>query len=113
MQPCAMWWLVKISPSGETNDEDPFGARADDSRTWSSHSCDVSNPYFAFTLSLGNALNSHIPSSAKAKLTNAKERSSRSSAVHRFVIRAPWELRREVLDTPVGMAAPQDANLSI
>src|ERR1019366_4799068 len=83
-----MWWLVKIRPSAETNEDDPFGARAEESRTWSSHSCDGSNPYLAFTLSLGNALNNHIPSSAKARLLSVREKRNRKATM-RLVMMAP------------------------
>src|SRR6516225_7220207 len=85
-----MWWLVKMRPSGETNEEEPFGARADDKRTWSSHSCDGSKPYFAFTLSLGKALNSHIPWSAKAMLAVLTARTKkRRQLLFRLVMRTP------------------------
>src|SRR5664279_5594397 len=109
MHSCAMWWLVKIRPSGDTNDDDPFGARADERRTWSSHSCDGSNPYLALTLSLGNSLNSHIPSSAKAKLLTVRERANRRAKV-RLIMMAPEAAKPRECSPALGSAEIRQAN---
>src|SRR5271157_2598450 len=80
-----MWGLVKISPSADTKDDEPFGARAEESRTWSSHAWSGANPYLAFTLSTGKWLNSHMPSSAKARLPKPSIRMHRKRTKRVFM----------------------------
>src|SRR5215475_5548621 len=78
-----------MRPSALTNEEEPVGARAEESRTWSSHSCEGENPYVAWTLSLGKASKSHIPSSAKAGRHSRIEQRSRTA----FFMMAPVRVR--------------------
>src|SRR6516164_2337146 len=102
MQLCAIWWFVKMSAFGETSEDDPLGARAEDRRTWSSHSWEGSKPYLAFTFAPGNSLNSHMPSSAIAKqvrmretrMSKARERRIMDRSENGIVMYIPSRLER-------------------
>src|SRR5262245_20123399 len=62
-----MWWLVTISPSGETNEPDPpLLKRTDAFWARASQSGVRSKPYLALRWSRGGSLTSHMPSSAGA-----------------------------------------------
>ena len=63
-QGSTQWWLVRIRPSGETNEAVQFVSRIVDSRTRSSQAGVISAPYCRFIALAGKLSNVHIPSSA-------------------------------------------------
>src|SRR5579883_2560585 len=90
--------LVKVNPSGETNEpEPPLLKRTEPNRTASSHCWLGSKPYLAWTFSLGKALKSHMPSSAQAGTTAL--RLAREYAQMFHYTPSPAKLRRERLES--------------
>src|SRR5207247_11135715 len=75
-----MWWLVTISPSGETKPpEPPLVNRTDAFWARVSHASVRSKPYLSLRSCRGGSLTSHIPSSAAADIFR-HPRVSRASA---------------------------------
>jgi hypothetical protein len=83
-------------------DEHPFVMRAEERRTWSSHSSDGVKPYALATLSLGKLSKVHIPSSAAAGPAIA----ARNSRVTTFFMVRVYRRVYGAVNTGTDVAAP-------
>src|SRR5262245_59774340 len=85
MEPRPTWWLVITSPSGETKLADPPAPKRTEAFCrCSSHFASGAKPWRYSRSLVGGALNSHMPSSARARVAKAA-RAAR--AVVRMVVR--------------------------
>src|SRR5512138_3856641 len=92
MAPRPTWWLVRTSPSGETNEPEAPPNEIEDRRRWSMNSWVIAKPYCFWRTSLGGLLKSHMPSSDAAGRTRiaVRQKAMRRRRVLGWIMRGSF-----------------------